>query len=296
MYLDDFDIDATTGDAWAAFTANLAEVLSVMDDSSDLNISVARGLVAGEAPAITFTASGPKVIARIVSGWSAPDAQDPAEDEIDRLLEMGWHEPREGEQAYFAECDQEDTQPLASLTASTMQEIFDVIHPVFLEPDQLKELLSGREALQAVPPKPEDAAVLPANRAELDRLVDQQLVRHIGYPPLRNPEGDVAIRVGSSVVFLRSTPDAAELMLFAPLVHEVSGRSRACEVLNDLNVESRYGRFALHRDRVYVQLAVPAKPFVPAHLHQALRIVSQIADGIDDELASKLGGRTTFPV
>ena len=61
-------------------------------------------------------------------------------------------------------------------------------------------------------------------------------------------------------------------------------------------VPARYGRFALHRDRVYVQLAVAAKPFVPAHLHQALRVVSQIADGIDDELAAKLGGRTTFPV
>jgi len=33
---------------------------------------------------------------------------------------------------------------------------------------------------------------------------------------------------------------------------------------------------------------------VPAHLHQAVRILSDIADGIDDELAAKLNGRTTF--
>ena len=38
-----------------------------------------------------------------------------------------------------------------------------------------------------------------------------------------------------------------------------------------------------------------AKPFVPAHLRQALHALSQIADGIDEELAAKLGGRTTFP-
>ena len=30
-------------------------------------------------------------------------------------------------------------------------------------------------------------------------------------------------------------------------------------------------------------------------LRQALRALSQIADGIDEELATKLGGRTTFP-
>lgn len=46
------------------------------------------------------------------------------------------------------------------------------------------------------------------------------------------------------MVFVRTTPDASELLLFAALVHDVEGRSRAVEVLNDLNVQSRYGRFA----------------------------------------------------
>jgi hypothetical protein len=33
---------------------------------------------------------------------------------------------------------------------------------------------------------------------------------------------------------------------------------------------------------------------VPAHLRQAVRILSDVADGIDNELAAKLNGRTTF--
>ena len=78
-------------------------------------------------------------------------------------------------------------------------------------------------------------------------------------------------------------------------MHEVAGRSRACEVLNVLNTVSRYCRFALHMDRVFVQVSVPARPFVPAHLRQALVAISQVADGIDDELAARLSGRTTFP-
>jgi hypothetical protein len=45
---------------------------------------------------------------------------------------------------------------------------------------------------------------------------------------------------------------------------------------------------------VFVSLSVPAKPFVPAHLRQAVRILSEVADGIDNELAIKLNGRTTF--
>ena len=41
-------------------------------------------------------------------------------------------------------------------------------------------------------------------------------------------------------------------------------------------------------------MSLMAKPFVPEHLHRAVRIMSQLSDGIDDELARKLHGRTTF--
>jgi hypothetical protein len=43
-----------------------------------------------------------------------------------------------------------------------------------------------------------------------------------------------------------------------------------------------------------VTISVLSRPFVPAHLHQAVRILSEVADGIDDALAAKLDGRTTF--
>jgi hypothetical protein len=65
-------------------------------------------------------------------------------------------------------------------------------------------------------------------------------------------------------------------------------------VLNDLNVEARWVKFQLIRDRVFVTLSVLSEPFVAAHLRQAVRILSDVADGIDNELAAKLNGRTTF--
>ena len=59
-----------------------------------------------------------------------------------------------------------------------------------------------------------------------------------GHPPLRDAEGDVAIRVGSTMLFLRTAADGEEVIIFAAVVHDVAGRSRATEVLNDLNVEA----------------------------------------------------------
>lgn len=280
--IEDFDLDRTTKQAWDDFTERLADVLSVMDASADLTISAVNGGETDESPpAVRFSAVEPGVIEAVLVGVDSP-----------RLAELGWISSPRGA---TARRDQEEVTELANLTTATMTEVVGVLHPIFLEPDQLAELLTARESNPTQPVPGAYGVVLPNSQAQLDAIVDAELEKMFGHPALRNAAGEVAIRVGSTMVFCRSTPDFKELVLFAALVHDVSGRSRACEVLNDLNVESRYCRFALHRDRVFVQVSVPARPFVPQHLRQALESISQVADGIDDDLAHKLGGRTTFP-
>ncbi len=280
--IEDFDLDRTTKQAWDDFTERLADVLSVMDASADLTISAVNGAETDESPpAVRFSAVEPGVIEAVLVGVDSP-----------RLTELGWTSSPNG---VTVRRDQEEAIELANLTTTTMTQVVGVLHPIFLEPDQLAELLTARESNPAQPVPGAYGVVLPNSQAQLDAIVDAELEKMFGHPALRNAAGEVAIRVGSTMVFCRSTPDFKELVLFAALVHDVSGRSRACEVLNDLNVESRYCRFALHRDRVFVQVSVPARPFVPQHLREALESISQVADGIDDDLAHKLGGRTTFP-
>lgn len=290
----DFDFDATQRHAWEEFTLRLDEVLSVMDATADLTISAAGPDDIPTRPGLRFSMVRPGSITAFVTG---SDGGRATAAEAEQLRALGWEEPTEAAPQFHAEADQEASSGLAALASATLTSVFGVLHPVFLHPDQLAEILQGEAAWTPLTPRKlsrEETAVMPGSRPELDSLVDDELRRVFGHPPLRNEVGDVAIRVGSTMVFLRSTTDAAELLLFSALVHDVEGRSRACEVLNDLNMETRFGRFALHRDRVFVQLTVPAQPFVPAHLHQALAHLSQIADGIDDDLATKLGGRTTL--
>ena len=287
-----FDFDATQRGAWDEFTLRLEEVLSVMDSSADLTISVDGAPGTKLRPGIRFTMVADAMVGAFVTG---SDSGRATQAEAEALAGLGWAAGEGG--AFHAEAAQDALGGLAELATTTLSSVFGVVHPVFHEPDQLAEILQGQAPWAPLTPRKlsrKERSVMPGSRAELDHLVDEELTRAFGHPPMRNVQGDVAIRVGSTMVFCRSTPDGEELLLFSALVHDVVGRSRACEVLNDLNVESRYGRFALHRDRVFVQVSVPAQPFVPVHLHQALRALSQIADGIDDELATKLGGRTTF--
>lgn len=297
---EEFDLDRSTAQAWVEFTDRLAEVLSVMDDTSDLTIGT-LSTDAEPAPFVRFSVPEPHTVrAEASSNASLGERFQLVTAQLEQLDELGWDAPSaDGEHAsanFSRSAAQEDAAELAAQAVAVLRDVFGVQHPVFLAPDQLAEVLQpGSGSLTETHVADDDiVAIMPANHAHLDALLEAELTDLFGHPPFRDSEGDVAIRVGSTMVFVRATPDASELVVFAPLVHEVSGRSAACEVLNDLNVESRYGRFALHRDRVFVQMSVPARPFVPAHLHQALRSMSQIADGIDNQLASRLRGRTTF--
>jgi hypothetical protein len=297
----DFDIDRSTAQAWAEFQARLAEIISMIDDSGDLRIGT-ESVTGGAAPFVLFS-SPERDLVRTEAASNAVLGHDfqLTPQALGEMEALGWRPPTSAPPRptanFWAEEPQDRSEQLSELAVAALRDVYGVQHPVFLAPDQLAEVLQPAPA--PLEPAPgygvEDVvATVPGSQEHLNDLVDEELSEMFGHRPIRDSEGDVAIRVGSTMLFLRTTPDGREIIVFAAVVHDVDGRSRATEVLNDLNVDARWVKFQLIRDRVFVTLSVPARPFVPAHLRQAVRIMSDVADGIDDELATKLHGRTTF--
>jgi hypothetical protein len=303
--IDDFDIDKSIAAAWAEFQARLSEVVSMIDESGDLTIGTGLD---GDEEAPFLRLSSPwthRVRGEAASNAVLGEDYQLGPDQLATMERLGWQPPSangDRPSAYFwFERDQDDAEQISELAVGALRDVYGVQHPIFLAPDQLAEVL------QPTPPPLETSsgtlvptavsalsATMPRDRPHLNQLVDAELGRMFGYPPIHDTEGDVAIRVGSTMLFLRTSPDAQEVVVFAAVVHDVAGRSRAAEVLNDLNVEARWVKFQLVRDRVFVTVSVLARPFVPAHLHHAVKILAETADGIDNDLAVKLGGRTTF--
>ena len=306
MESSEFDIERSIATAWEAFAERLAEVVSVIDDGGQLTIGT---LSASEDPApfIRFThleGDPDMILVEAASNASLGDGFQLTSTQLDEMEAAGWDAPHStGEHPtlnFSKIVPQERSDLIALLATSTLWTVYGVQHPVFLAPDQLAEILRPDPPADIgarVEPTfdAEDlVAVMPRDQAHLDELVTHELTDLFGHAPLRDADGDITIRVGSSLVFVRTTAASDEVVLFSVMVHDVEGRSRAVEVLNDLNVEAKYGRFALFRDRVFVTMSLLAHPFVPAHLQQGLRIISQMADEMDDMLATKLRGRTTF--
>lgn len=286
----DFDFDRSALEAWRQFAGRLAEVLSVMDAGATLAI----GSLAADGertPHVQFTCRDGGVLAAEATTEGLPADAGAA------LEASGWVAVPGRPGSYAREGTQEEPDGVASAASDALREVHGVQHPALLAPDQLADILTPtpREGTGLEPYEPQRIEpILARTSAELDAALEGELTLFLGHDPLRDQTGDLALRVGSTMVFVRAALDAQEVLLFAPLVHDVEGRSRAMEVISDLNSEARWVRFQLIRDRVYVSMSVPADPLIPAHLQRALRIVSLISDTMDEMLADKLRGRTTF--
>jgi hypothetical protein len=311
--IDDFDLDRSTAQAWAEFQNRLSEVISMIDDTADLTIGIESG-GSGPAPFVRLSSPRPGVIrCEAASNAVLGDNFQLSAELLAAMEQQGWQpstvcseeaaaEEVEPTPNFWIELPQVESDRLSELAVSALCDIYGVQHPVFLAPDQLAEALQPIQARvetesssRVVEVERTDLqATMPRDQQHLDDLVDAELAEIYGHLPIRDADGDVAIRVGSTMLFLRTSSDGQEVVLFAPVVHDIAGRSRAAEVLNDLNVEARWVKFQLIKDRVFVTISVLSRPFVPAHLRQAVRILSDVADGIDDDLAAKLNGRTTF--
>ncbi|MGC3956135.1 MAG: hypothetical protein QM804_18145 [Propionicimonas sp.] len=296
----DFDLDRSVSEAWAGFTERLAEVVSVMDPDATLTLGSLGSADRGQSPFVVFTclpdrrllvqASGNQVLGE---GYQLGLA------DLQRLDDLGWQPPSvDGPHPgphHWVELAEEENEQAAARAVTVLRDVFGVRHPAFLAADQLAEVLAPPTPREAEQFHHEDLqAVVPGSLAELEAMVRAELGQVLGYEPLTDSDGDFAIRVGSAMVFVRCTPDAREVLVFSPLVHELEGRGRAMEVLSDLNTQARYLRFLLIRDRVFASMSVLAHPFVPAHLHQALQTMTMVADELDGELAQRLRGRTSF--
>lgn len=297
----EFDLERSTAESWASFAAKLADVLSVMEDDATLTIGAMAGEKSGAAPFVAFRAAeNGGLVAEASGNAELGEYYQLTPDQADALATIGWEPPEQPGRRFRALGTQEASAELADKAVRALRDVFGVPHPAFLAPDQLAEILTpapvGERPANAFPEFPPDelVATMPVSAEHLDAMVAAALTRQLGHAPVPDEQGDYGIRVGSTMVFVRASTDGRDVLIFSSVVHDVDGRSRAMEVISDLNTESRFVRFLLVRDRVFVSLSIPARPFVPAHLRQALQLISLTSDGIDNELAAKLRGRTTF--
>ena len=288
----DFDFDRSVEQAWRRFALRLASILSMMDETEPLMLEPCDSTTgqwylrfSQEAPG-SVTAEVSMTVGVGVPAWGHAE-----------LPSLGWSQSGDG---YWLTHDQDDCEEMAAAAVTVLRQVFLVEHPVFLDSNVLIEILQEPEIAADSPDQPPNLSQAMAypllDEVQLAAVVSDELSQFFGAVPMRDPDGDFAVRVGSTMIFIHIPSDGKEVRLFSMLVHDIAGRSRATEVLNDVNAHTRWVRFHLVRDKIVATMSVLASPFVPAHFRQAIAEITNVADAVDDLLAASLQGKTTFPV
>ncbi|PZF97841.1 T3SS (YopN, CesT) and YbjN peptide-binding chaperone 1 [Micromonospora deserti] len=107
-------------------------------------------------------------------------------------------------------------------------------------------------------------------------------------------DGDVGIRAGSAIIFVRTQDDPPLVDVFSPLLTGVEPTESLYRRLSELTNGLVVGRIYCTGDTVWASIPVFGQDFVPTHLLLAVRAMVELADDLDDQLRREFGGSRFF--
>jgi hypothetical protein len=294
------------GRAWSELTDALAATLGVLDDDQFLVLS-ARGtprfvqVAVDHEAGLRLEVSAPRLL--------GDDA--PGDDRYEALLADRWLPP-----THALDSDADSIDPHGSVNwfvdhrppvrfddvarraVRALRELFGVEHP-----DDVEYLAAGLDGTEILLPTlglhhaAEDGTG-PAGRrgaAALRQQVYATLQRLLGTEELFiDDDGDIPIREGSAVVFVRVNDDPPFVQLFSPLLVEVPESLALYRRLSELTRGRYLVRFHYFDGTVVVGIDLFAEPFVSDHLGIATALLTGMADDLDSELQAEFGGSVFF--
>jgi hypothetical protein len=287
------DVDSLADGAWRAFREALADAIDELAAQSFLEVALDIGDdLDGAPPYIRVRRTGDRIALEVASNRVLGMRQRLAKRARRQLRGLGLSNPTASTPEYSSSYAVSYVDQVASVAVEALRGAFGVLHPAFLTSGDLTwRTASHLPTAQGVPSAP-GAAVYPADREHLDLLVDGALFQMLGHAPHRDSDGDVPIRAGSAVVFVRSLGRAPLIQLFAEMVVEISDLEAAKHEAGVLNRQVDGVKFTLRDDKVIASADVLALPFADEHLLMVTTRMCDVVSQHDKDLARRVGGRT----
>jgi hypothetical protein len=291
--------------AWPPFTEKLAQALSRLEEDQFLIISVKNS-----NRYVQFSAQGSfGMRAETTSNSYLAKPEKLNKQQIAVLIDAGWNDPTGGPKGSTPEKDPDGSPnffvdfpapvsltAVAKLAVQTFSEILRVPHPGSLQ----YEAFGERNRPFTIP----DLGLKLASSArdrdaqkDLPQLLLKTLEGHTNLTGLDYDEdGDITVRFGSAVVFIRLGADPPCVRFYSRLLRGVDeGDSASIYArLNDMNGSEPLTRFILRGDSIYAISDICTAPFIANHVIQAFVHFSEIAASMDCVLQAEFGGQTAF--
>lgn len=317
MWLDDpgtTDLREKVTQAWRDFAGSLAASLPTLPPGAHLDLTLdptASGT--GDASysiTVSVTEDG-RLRALAVSNASLPEEYRMNRAAIADMVELGWLPPgvEPGSGAQFGlTVPVSDATRLAAVVTRTMRDIYGAPHPAFLvyfahrgdEPLSVGPLGTARptEGRAANAVVLDDVALAGPQGAETLREQVRTVIAAMQNTDPEHlpsdPDGDIGIRAGSAMVFVKVRDNPPLVDVFSPLLTNVVPSEQLYGRLSELTNRMPIGRLYCVNDTVWASVPVIGRDFQPSHLMLAVQVMVGLADELDDRLHGEFGGRRFF--
>ncbi|MGW6695863.1 T3SS (YopN, CesT) and YbjN peptide-binding chaperone 1 [Rhodococcus sp. NPDC054953] len=282
--------DSAVDGAWREFRTALADRLALLEHDDTLvlgALSVDRSTL---LVTVDFWRAGMHLVCTARHDDLAVDSVL-----FDAARAGGWDEEPGHPDQVTLEVPIRQVDRAAAASVTVLRDIAGLTHPSFVHArtGAGPATLTAAMADAPVEPAPMTLPELehPADPRELREAVARTLTWKYGTPPITDEDDDFPVTLDGFAGYVLPHPKQPQVRILVPLLREVTGRTRAAEVLADLNAELTFIRLTLTADQINAVIDLPGSPYAGAQLSDHLDRMTTFLRTLDDRFERRLGGR-----
>ncbi|GLZ01505.1 hypothetical protein [Actinoplanes sp. NBRC 103695] len=313
------DLRAKVTEAWQEFAGALAKLIPELTAGGHVDVTL-DPTASGTGTAI-YSVSMRVLDDGVVEALAVGNAELPEGFRMDRaavadLIALGWSPPgvqADSGDSFGLRSTADQAVRIATIVTRTLRDVYGAPHPAFLmylvhdiddEPVDTAPLGTARHE-----PTLEEGlnlddlqgAVALAHAAE-EGIPLEERVRTVVATMSKttvdqlqeDADGDIGIRAGSAMVFVRVRDNPPLVDVFSPILTEVEPTEQLYMKLSELTNRMPIGRLYVAQDTVWASIPVFGRNFQASHLMLAVQVMTGLADELDDRLHGEFGGKRFF--
>ncbi|GHJ46731.1 hypothetical protein Cs7R123_40730 [Catellatospora sp. TT07R-123] len=302
------DLYAKVTEAWREFARALAAALPDLPNGGELELALdptASGTGSAVYGVSVERLDDGTFQARAVSNTNLPEGFRLERPAIAAMVALGWSPPGviAGAKENFGLSAQPDA--LATIITRTLRDVYGAPHPAFLvyeahdregEPVTTEPLGTARHesTMDGILPGIDALEASGLDLADRVRIVVAALLKSDPDELQVDGDGDIGIRAGSAMVFVRVRENPPLIDVFSPVLTDIEPTEKLFAKLSDLTNRMPIGRLYCTSGTVWASIPVFGRDFQASHLALAIQVMTGLADELDDRLHGEFGGKRFF--
>jgi hypothetical protein len=313
------DLREKVTQAWREFADALATVLSTLPAGAHVDVTLdptASGTGSAIYSVSIRVGEGGAVEALAVGNAALPEGFRMDRSAVADMVALGWSPPgvlAGSGDSFGLRTTVAAASRLAATVTRTLRDVYGAPHPAFLvylvhdaddAPLDMPPLGTARHELAAdadLDPLDGDGTMdgddLAGEAIPLDERVRTVVaaMSKTAVDQLQvDGDGDIGIRAGSAMVFVRVRDNPPLVDVFSPILTEVQPTEKLYVKLSELTNRMPIGRLYCTSDTVWASIPVFGRNFQATHLMLAVQVMTGLADELDDRLHGEFGGKRFF--